>query len=170
MLNWVSSKTQSGGGSTKHLISYRRGLTLHAKQGNVPCLHALLPKKSRRTYDHFFAAVQQLIPEARVRHAHMDFEKTLIVAEKHRCFAHLSRALYRRVKKLGLARKYKEVVLSRHCSTCSNLLLTSLSFISPMLTKGLSEIRLSSILCVHGLDVLVVLARCFQMSYGTDLN
>uniref|UniRef100_A0A915ETW7 MULE transposase domain-containing protein n=1 Tax=Ditylenchus dipsaci TaxID=166011 RepID=A0A915ETW7_9BILA len=46
----------------------------------------------------------------------MDFERTLIasfehhynLAEKHGCFAHFARALYRRVQKLSLTRKYKE--------------------------------------------------------------
>uniref|UniRef100_A0A915EF68 FLYWCH-type domain-containing protein n=1 Tax=Ditylenchus dipsaci TaxID=166011 RepID=A0A915EF68_9BILA len=82
----------------------------------VPCLHALLPKKSRRTYDHFFSAVEHLIPNARVGHAHMDYERGLIsafehahnLAEKHGCFAHFARALYRRVQKLGLVQIYKQ--------------------------------------------------------------
>uniref|UniRef100_A0A915EK19 Uncharacterized protein n=1 Tax=Ditylenchus dipsaci TaxID=166011 RepID=A0A915EK19_9BILA len=64
---------------------WKQLLTLHAKQGEsfIPCLHALLPKKSRRTYDRFFAAVHQLVPDSRVRHAHMDFERTLIASFEH---------------------------------------------------------------------------------------
>uniref|UniRef100_A0A915DM18 Transposase n=1 Tax=Ditylenchus dipsaci TaxID=166011 RepID=A0A915DM18_9BILA len=89
---------------------WKQLLTLHAKLGEtfVPCLHALLPKKSRKTYDHFFSAVEHLIPNARVGHAHMDYERSFIVAERHGCFAHYAQALYRRVQKLGLVQVYKQ--------------------------------------------------------------
>uniref|UniRef100_A0A915D5P8 MULE transposase domain-containing protein n=1 Tax=Ditylenchus dipsaci TaxID=166011 RepID=A0A915D5P8_9BILA len=158
---------------------WKQLLTLHAKQGEsfVPCLHALLPKKSRRTYDRFFAAVQQLIPEARVRHAHMDFERTLIgsfehhynLAEKHGCFAHFSRALNRRVQKLGLRpcpsslRRLRVVML--RCTHNADR--------TPIFEEGLSQIScLLQLIFRHRLDFLVCarpmfpneLWNCFELT------
>uniref|UniRef100_A0A915CNQ8 FLYWCH-type domain-containing protein n=1 Tax=Ditylenchus dipsaci TaxID=166011 RepID=A0A915CNQ8_9BILA len=97
---------------------WKQLLTLHAKLGEtfVPCLHALLPKKSRTTYDHFFSAVKHLIPNARVGHAHMDYERGLISA-----FEHSNNFIYSgsktwlfcplcssAVQKLGLVQVYKQ--------------------------------------------------------------
>lgn len=65
---------------------WKQLLTLHAKHGEsfVPCLHALLPKKSGGTYGHFFDVVRRLIPSAKVNHMHVDYERTLISSFVHR--------------------------------------------------------------------------------------
>uniref|UniRef100_A0A915CWG7 Uncharacterized protein n=1 Tax=Ditylenchus dipsaci TaxID=166011 RepID=A0A915CWG7_9BILA len=63
----------------------------------------------------FLFGLEHLIPNAKVGHAHMDYERGLIsafehshnLAERHGCFAHYARALYRRVQKLDLVQIYK---------------------------------------------------------------
>ena len=86
--------------------------TIHVTIGgyNPPCIYALLPNKTEKTYHDFTQALLQLIPNANPERIMMDFEKAAVnvfsttfpAAQITGCYFHLSQSVLRKLYDVGL--------------------------------------------------------------------
>ena len=85
--------------------------TIHVTIGgyNQPCIYALLPNKTEKTYHDFTQALLQLIPNANPERIMMDFEKSAVnafsttfpTAQITGCYFHLCQSVLRKINEVG---------------------------------------------------------------------
>ena len=90
--------------------------TIHVTIGgyNPPCIYALLPNKTEKTYHDFTQALLQLIPNANPERIMMDFEKSAVnafsttfpTAQITGCYFHLCQSILRKINEVGLKKAY----------------------------------------------------------------
>ena len=90
--------------------------TIHVTIGgyNPPCIYALLPNKTKKTYHDFTQALLQLIPNANREGIMMDFEKAAVnafsttfpAAQITGCYFHLCQSVLRKINEVGLKKAH----------------------------------------------------------------
>ncbi|KAB0805089.1 hypothetical protein PPYR_02059 [Photinus pyralis] len=91
--------------------------TIHVVHGGlvIPALYALLPNKTKATYQRMLQHIKVLQPGLQPRRLMTDFEQAAIQAfdeefpniEKTGCFFHLSQSVWRKVQNEGLTARYQ---------------------------------------------------------------
>ncbi|XP_029348287.1 uncharacterized protein LOC115034906 [Acyrthosiphon pisum] len=91
---------------------------IHAciKNTSVPCVYALLQRKTKEIYVELLSTLRSLLSELKLKTISIDFEKSMIQAIElvfvdiniQCCYYHLSQSIWRKVQNIGLATKYKE--------------------------------------------------------------
>ncbi|XP_047037258.1 uncharacterized protein LOC124642701 [Helicoverpa zea] len=104
--------------------------TLHADIGSneeyvnvVPVLYALLPDKTRATYEILFQMIKSQVKEWKPTHISMDFEVSAILAIRNLfpdvkivgCYFHFNRSLWRKAKQLGLNKSKLSMIHVKLC-------------------------------------------------------
>ena len=102
-----------GGGTFKQIPDmFYQLYTIHVTIGgyNPPCIYALLPKKTEKTYNNFTQALLLLKPNANLERIIMDCEKaaanefctTFPAAEFTGCYFHLCQSVLIKINEVGL--------------------------------------------------------------------
>ncbi|KAF9411155.1 hypothetical protein HW555_010017 [Spodoptera exigua] len=131
--------------STKYLIDgtfkicpkcFCQVYTIHADIGSnqeyanvVPVLYALLPDKTRATYEILFQMIKSQVKEWQPTEISMDFEVTAILAIKDLfpevkilgCYFHFNRCLWRKAKQLGVVKSKLGVIHVKLCTQLAHL-------------------------------------------------
>ena len=96
--------------------------TIHAEKGStiIPCIYALLTKKTQATYKKLFTKILEINPELNPFLIMVDFEKAINAFEEKflsvvlGCFVHLSQNIYRKIQSAGLTNILKmQISLSK---------------------------------------------------------
>ncbi|KAH9634392.1 hypothetical protein HF086_000218 [Spodoptera exigua] len=114
----------------------RKVYTIHADIGSnqeyanvVPVLYALLPDKTRATYEILFQMIKSQVKEWQPTEISMDFEVTAILAIKDLfpevkilgCYFHFNRCLWRKAKQLGVVKSKLGVIHVKLCTQLAHL-------------------------------------------------
>ncbi|XP_053618345.1 uncharacterized protein LOC128679882 [Plodia interpunctella] len=110
--------------------------TIHADIGSnkeyvnvVPVLYALLPDKTRATYEILFEMIKSQVKDWQPTQISMDFEVTAISAIKDffpevkivGCYFHYSRSLWRKAKQIGVVKLKLGKIHVKLCTVLSHL-------------------------------------------------
>ncbi|RNA24307.1 hypothetical protein BpHYR1_014380 [Brachionus plicatilis] len=92
--------------------------TVHVliKGKNLPCVYALLPNKTQKSYERLFEYLKSLI-EIEPQTVGLDFEQAIINSVENTfeectplgCFFHFKQRLWRRIQELGFATAYNQI-------------------------------------------------------------
>ena len=105
--------------------------TIHVPNGgyNPPCIYALLPNKSEKTYHDFTQALMQLRLNANPERIMMDFEQATVIvfsstfpaAQITGCYFRLCQSVVRKMNEVGLKSSYNDprIGLSLEDGTCN---------------------------------------------------
>ena len=93
--------------------------TIHIAIGGYhpPCLYALLPNKTEKTYRSFCQALSEIVPNGKPQRIMMDFEKAAMNAFRDfypttqisGCYFHLRQSAMRKINEFGLKKEYETI-------------------------------------------------------------